>query len=132
MPGETDLTKLLGHMNPELNPGEYFFCVCESMAAAIKREPVGMFQEREGVSAILPKDQVNEAGLRHSNGMAWITLNVHSSLEAVGLTAAISAALTGANISCNVVAGYYHDHLFVPVNEASRAMRVLEILAGSE
>jgi hypothetical protein len=55
-------------------------------------------------------------------------LTVHSSLEAVGLTAAVSKALTEANISCNVVAAYYHDHIFVPVKDAKQAMRVLEKL----
>ena len=62
--------------------------------------------------------------------MTWITLDVHSSLEAVGLTAAVSAALAEENISCNVVAAYYHDHLFVPVADAERAMETLMRLTG--
>jgi uncharacterized protein len=60
---------------------------------------------------------------------AWITLTVHSALEAVGLTAAFSKALADVNISCNVVAGYYHDHIFVPQQDAEKAMAVLESLA---
>ena len=62
---------------------------------------------------------------------AWITLNVHSALEAVGLTAAVSRALTEAGISCNVVAAYYHDHLFVPAEQGERALKILQDLARS-
>jgi hypothetical protein len=62
---------------------------------------------------------------------AWITLNVHSALEAVGLTAAFATALGQAGISCNVIAGYYHDHLFVGQADAERAMHVLRDLAAN-
>ncbi|WP_175108399.1 ACT domain-containing protein [Pararobbsia alpina] len=43
---------------------------------------------------------------------AWITLTVNSALEAVGLTAALATALGNSGISCNVVAGAYHDYIF--------------------
>jgi len=56
---------------------------------------------------------------------------VHSSLEALGLTAAVSAALTEAHISCNVLAGFHHDHLLVPVADADRALEILHELAAS-
>jgi hypothetical protein len=125
MTGGTNLAVLLREMKPDLNVGEYVFCVCESFEAAMKHDPVGMFQEQKGVTVILPKAKADEAGLSYSTVMAWITLNVHSSLEAVGLTAAVSAALTRANISCNVVAANYHDHIFIPAKDASRAMQAL-------
>ncbi len=128
MSGETDLTQLLQNMRPERRPGEYVFCIVNSSAQATALEPVCVFQEQEGVSVILPKEQADARSLSYSLVCAWITLMVHSSLEAVGLTAAVSQALAEENISCNVVAAYYHDHLFVPVKDAERAMVVLAAL----
>lgn len=129
MTGETDLNKLLQGMNPERNEGEYVYCLFNSMDSAMANRPVCLFQEREGITAILPRQIADEANIPYSTVFAWITLTVHSSLEAVGLTAAVSRALTGANISCNVVAAHFHDHLFIPVVDASRAMEVLQALS---
>jgi uncharacterized protein len=67
--------------------------------------------------------------LSYSFVAAWITLTVHSSLEAVGLTATFSKALAENNISCNVVAAYYHDHIFVDAKDAAKAMKILHILS---
>jgi hypothetical protein len=53
---------------------------------------------------------------------------VHSSLEAVGLTAAVAGALTAAGISANVVAAFHHDHVFVPADRAEAAMAQLDLL----
>jgi uncharacterized protein len=131
MSGETDLAKLLQGMNPKLNVGEYVFCVVNSLSHAVELKPLSLFQEKEGVTVILPKKQADENTLVYSVVCAWITLNVHSALEAVGLTAAVSKSLTEANISCNVVAAYYHDHIFVPVKDAERAMDVLLALTKS-
>jgi hypothetical protein len=125
MPGETDLEKLLQGMKPELNTGKYVFCIVDSFQRAAALNPVCVFQEKEAVTVILPKQQADNAAIPYSVICAWITLTVHSSLEAVGLTAAVSKALTDANISCNVVAAYFHDHIFVPVKDATRAMAVL-------
>jgi uncharacterized protein len=129
MNGETDLGKLLRTMQPELNPGEYVFCTLNSREQAAALDPLCLFQEREGMTVILRKEQADALGLSYAMTFAWITLTVHSSLEAVGLTAAISRALTGANISCNVVAAFYHDHIFVPARDAKRGMEVLEKLS---
>jgi hypothetical protein len=125
MSGETDLAKLLQNMRPERNPGDYVFCVLNSFEQAAALQPVGMFQEKEGLTVILQREQADAMSLAYSLVCAWITLTVHSSLEAVGLTAAVSQALAEENISCNVVAAYYHDHLFVPVEDGERAMEVL-------
>jgi len=125
MTGETDLAKLLQNMRPEQNPGQYVFCIVNTLKHAVELDPLFIFQEKEGVTVILPKTQADENTLFYSTVCAWITLTVHSSLEAVGLTAAVSKALTEANISCNVVAAYHHDHIFVPVKDAERAMEVL-------
>ncbi len=128
MPGETDLTKLLQNMKPELHAGEYVFCLVDSMPRAAALAPLCMFQEKEGITVILPREQADRELLPYSMVCAWITLTVHSSLEAVGLTAAVSKALTESNISCNVVAAYYHDHLFVPIGDGQRAMEVFSSL----
>jgi uncharacterized protein len=112
-------------MRPERNPVEYVFCIVESYEQAMALHPVGMFQEEEGITVILPREQADANSLLYSLVCAWITLTVHSSLEAVGLTAAVSQALTEENISCNVVAAYYHDQLFVPLADVERAMEAL-------
>ena len=126
---ESDLRKLLQGMKPRLNEGEFVFCTIQSLEQAKRLDPLCIFQEEEAVTIILPKEQADEVKLPYSNTFAWITLTVHSSLEAVGLTAAVSKALTEANISCNLVAAYYHDHIFVPVKDAKRAVELLENLS---
>lgn len=125
MTGETDVRTLLNELNPELNPGEYVFCTVNTLNDAAGLKPLLVFQEREGVTVVLSKTQADENILFYSMTFAWITLNVYSSLEAVGLTAAVANALTKAGISCNVVAAYHHDHLFVPFKDSERAMEVL-------
>ena len=129
MAGETDLAKLIRDMNPELNPGEYVFCTLEPEAGPVNLEPMGWFREREGITVILPKNQADELALPYSFVSRWITLTVHSALESVGLTAAVSQALAQAGISCNIVAAYYHDHLFVPARDAGQALEILQSLA---
>jgi len=129
MSGETDLDRLIRSMKPMLNAGGYVFCTVDTLEQAAGLNPLGMFQEEEAVTVILLKTQADEASLPCSAPLAWITLTVHSSLEAVGLTAAVSKALTEADISCNVVAANYHDHIFVPLDDAGRAMEALERLS---
>ncbi len=130
MTGEMNLRKLLMGLQPRLNPGEYVFFTVDSKTRAIELDPVGLFAEDESVTVILPKSKADSLGLPYPTTFAWITLTIHSSLEAVGLTAAVANALTQANISCNVVAAYYHDHIFVPAKDAGQAMQVLQALAG--
>jgi uncharacterized protein len=128
MSGETDLAKLLQDMKPERNPGEYVFCLVKSYEQAVAFQPVCIFREKEGITVVLPRGQADAMSLRYPVVCAWITLTVHSSLEAVGLTAAVSRALAGEGLSCNVVAAYCHDHIFVPAPDAERAMKVLVAL----
>lgn len=131
MAGETSLATLLRSMSPQLNAGEYVFCaLCDGQLPA-GLEIVGSFREQEGLTVILEKSHAERAGFSFDYVAAWITLNVHSALEAVGLTAAFATALGKAGISCNVIAGYYHDHLFVGQADAERAMGVLRDLAAN-
>jgi hypothetical protein len=91
--------------------------------------PVATVLEAEGTTLVLPAEQARGAGLAESSGYRWITLMVPSALDAVGLTAAVATALTAEGVSCNVIAGFHHDHLFVPVDAATRAMAALDKLA---
>ena len=131
MTGEVDLQKLIKGMKPELNKGEYVYCLADSKEYAAALDPLCYFLENEGVTLILPREKADVMNIPYAMTFAWITLTVHSSLEAVGLTAAVSKALTEANVSCNVVAAFYHDHIFVPMKDAERAMDVLQKLTGT-
>ncbi|GAB3539515.1 ACT domain-containing protein [Pontibacter brevis] len=123
--GEKNLAVLLLQMEPELNDGEFVFCTLQEESSTGMNNALFSFKEREGLTVVLPKEAAEGAGISYSVVFSWITLKVHSSLEAVGLTAAFSKALADAGISCNVVAAYYHDHIFVPAKDASNAMQVL-------
>ena len=94
-------------------------------------DPVALVRETEGVTLVLEQEQADGFGLPYEYVAAMITLRVHSSLGAVGLTAAVSQRLAAAGISCNVVAGYFHDHLFVPVDLGTRAVNMLRELGES-
>ncbi|OPK11326.1 MULTISPECIES: ACT domain-containing protein [unclassified Pseudomonas] len=131
MAGETSLATLLRSMSPQLNVGEYVFCTLRDGNLPAGLEIVGSFREQEGLTVILERAHAEKAGFSFDYLAAWITLNVHSALAAVGLTAAFASALGQAGISCNVVAGYYHDHLFVGLADAERAMQVLQDLAAN-
>lgn len=126
MPGETNLAILLKSMHPILNAGEYVFCTTYTIDQINPSAIVSFFKEKEGITLILERKTADELGLDYSFIAAWITLTVHSSLDAVGLTAAFSNALARENISCNVVAGYYHDHIFVSQDDAEKAMETLK------
>ena len=128
MSGEKDLTALLAGLNPKLNPGKFVFASVENTLGISREKTVFEFKEQEGVTVVLSQEQADNYGLRYEFIASWITLEVHSSLEAIGLTASFAGALTEAGISCNVVAGFYHDHIFVPGKDATRAMEVLHAL----
>ncbi|WP_425916643.1 ACT domain-containing protein [Pseudomonas sp. GWSMS-1] len=133
MAGETSLTTLLRSMTPVLNEGAYVFCSLTDATQLQGVQPLGSFQEREGLTVIVQRQQAEQLHLEIDYVAAWLTLEVHSALAAVGLTAAVAGALAGAGISCNVIAGYYHDHLFVAHADGPRALGVLQQLAdGTE
>lgn len=129
--GEQNLALLLKGMAPILNEGDYVFCAIDDLQSVNADELLLTFREKEAITIITRKEVADNNNLTYFSVMAWITLSVHSSLEAVGLTAAFSAALANEGISCNVVAGFYHDHIFVSKKDAERAVAVLAQLAGS-
>lgn len=131
MTGETDLATLLRALDPVLDPVEYGFGML-APGAALRGpvEPLGLFREDEGMTVIASADTLAAAGIEQSRGWARITLRVHSSLEAVGLTASVSRALAERGIGANMVAAYRHDHVFVPWERRHDAMAALQSCAG--
>ncbi len=125
MTGEKNLAILLKTMKPILQAGEYVFCVVNQINNINATNIVMSFKEKEGLTVIIKKELADELLLPYSYVASWITVSVHSSLEAVGLTAAISTALAKENISCNIVAAFYHDHIFVDKNVTEKAMEIL-------
>lgn len=110
---------------PRLNPGVFVFATVDRLADALKLDAVAVFRESEGVTVVVPEAEALRAGLAVRFRAAWITLEVHSELHAVGLTAAFSRALADAGISCNVMAAVHHDHLFVPADRGEDALACL-------
>ena len=129
MPGETDLSILLKNIKPELHQGDYVFCSVGDINMIDINQVIGTFAEKEGTTVVLSRENADKLHLTYSFVCSWITLTVNSSLEAIGLTAAFSTALSKEGISCNVIAGYYHDHIFVNSRDAASAMKVLSSLA---
>jgi hypothetical protein len=130
MSGESDLRKLLVGMRPFLCDKQFAFATARSLQdvpAAVSI--VGSFTEEEGVTIIASFGEVVGTALKHSGPWAKISLEIHSSLTAVGLTATIATALAGAGISANLVAGYFHDHVFVPWQQREAALAILNHLA---
>jgi hypothetical protein len=131
MPGESDLNVILKTLKPFLHEGEYVFCQVPDQYPVDLNDIISYFKEGEGVTIILSKTTADQFKLPYSFVSAWITLRVHSSLESVGLTAAFSNALAAAGISCNVVAAYFHDHIFVDLKDAQKSIEVLEAFSKS-
>jgi len=129
--GLTDLTELLLGLDPELDPVEYVFATVApgspTPAGAVVR-----VEESEGVTVVVPTTtlRLDATARATSSVLRRITLRVHSSLDAVGLTATVAAALAAAGISCNVVAGFHHDHLFVPADRVAESLAILRALTG--
>ncbi|REG85141.1 ACT domain-containing protein [Marinomonas pollencensis] len=127
MSGVVELEKLLASMNPSLQDSQYVFCtVSGKLVEFIELEPLATFMEAEGLTLVLEKSIAERAGLVFDGVFSQITLTVHSSLEAVGLTAAVSDKLTEKSISANVIAAYYHDHVFVPWDKRQEALSALQ------
>ncbi|MDD2304392.1 MAG: ACT domain-containing protein [Prolixibacteraceae bacterium] len=126
---EPNLQTILKSMNPIFHEGEYVFCTVENTEAIDPNDLVMTFRETEGTTLIIRKETADKLNLKYDFIAAWISLMVHSSLEAVGLTASFSTALADEGISCNVVAGYYHDHLFIKHSDSQKAIAVLEKLS---
>ena len=129
MKGESDLAQLIKGMSPSLNPGEYVFVTIEDIDKIERIHTICEFKEKEGTTIVLEKSKADELELTYDFIASWITLLIHSSLEAVGLTALFATELAKYNISCNVISAYYHDHIFVDKKDSTRAVEVLRDLS---
>lgn len=127
MAGIKDLDILLSNIEPILNERDFVFCSFPSFdwAQICELAPIGIFHEKEGITLIIDREDAVNRNIDYQSVYKLITLNVHSSLDAVGLTAAFSTKLAEKNISANVVAAYYHDHIFVPREKAGQALSAI-------
>jgi hypothetical protein len=128
MAGIDDLDVLLATMDPVLHPERYAFAATTGPSDGV--EAFARIVEDEGTTLVLLHDEAVRHGLDVGFVAARITLTVHSALDAVGLTAAVATALANDGISCNVIAGYFHDHLFVADADAERALAALRSLSA--
>ena len=122
------LDLLLRTMQPKLEPEVYVYCIWPLDKSWHGPLPLATFKEKEGLTLVLTEQQAADYQLDIVFRARWISLTVHSDLEAVGLTAAFATALADAGLSCNVFAGAYHDHILVPVHQADTAMQALQQL----
>ena len=132
-PGDRSLPRLLAHLAPRLSPTPFVFLHFPGTARPPPYLPVQLqVQEAEGVTLVTPRSDADAnalPGVEHAYPCRLITLEVASSLEAIGLLAAVTESLARAGLSVNAASGFVHDHLFAKEGEASRAMEVLEGLA---
>jgi uncharacterized protein len=122
-----DLDRLLAGLRPELAAEPYVYALGPAPAGTAVFASV---DEDEGLTLVLTRDEAEAAGLRPEWAAARITLRVDSTLTDVGLTAAVSSRLAARGISCNIIAGLAHDHLFVPEDRAREAIEALQQMSG--
>jgi hypothetical protein len=127
MSGIIELEQLLSSMSPKLMDEEFVFCtVPGDISDYLELNPLAVFRENEGLTLVLTKEAASNAGFSYESTFKQITLTVHSSLDAVGLTAAVTSKLASKGISANIIAAYYHDHIFVPTEKAAHALSALK------
>lgn len=128
----SNLKAMLASMSPKLNDVRVAYLSSKDVQAVLAKLPpesiIGTFREEEATTFIVELTAAENSGFEILFRGAWITLTVHSALSGVGLTAAFATALGKEGLSANVVAAYYHDHIFVAVEDAERAMAALQKL----
>ena len=127
MSGETNIEIILKNLSPIISKELFVFISISNDAIVdwISLHPLGSFREKEGLTIILEQGVADEYAFPYTEVFHCITLQIHSSLEAVGLTDFVSNTLAKNNIPANVIAAYHHDHIFVPASKAHRALDVL-------
>ncbi|MEO0973456.1 MAG: ACT domain-containing protein [Pseudomonadota bacterium] len=132
--GEHSLKVILQSLDPALRHGEYVFCTFPGADYGdhADMEPIASCWEREGMTLVVPRAAADAKGFRYGTTYRAVSFGVHSSLDSVGLTAVVTQRLATHGISVNVIAGYYHDHLFVPTQSADDTLRALQELRDSQ
>ncbi len=128
---QTDLARMLATLEVDAREGDYVFVPLDGASAALRARAQATVSEAEGLSGVLRREDADAHGLAYDFVAAWLSLRVHSALHAVGLTAAVSQALAARGIACNVLAGYYHDHLLVPAAQREAAIAALRDVRGA-
>ena len=130
----TDLDEILASLEPRLDPAEYVYCTVSNRQEIPWAEEgvIAVIREDEGSTLVIDRGAAGRLGLDGIGGFRRISLGVHSSLHAVGLTALVARALSERGISANVIAGYYHDHFLVPAASVQEAMKALQSLAAED
>lgn len=128
MTGKSDLVQLLSDLNPKLTSREFVFVTMPdgSYGDYSVLGPIASFNEHEGLTLVVPRKTAELHSLAFYGTFRLITLQVHSSLDAVGLTATVATRLAEEDISANVIAAFFHDHIFVPATRADDALRILK------
>lgn len=127
-PPETDLARMLATLEVEARAGEYVFVTAVQPERLPRTLALATIEEAEGLTCVLRREDADAHGLSYDFVAAWLSLSVHSALQAVGLTAAVSQALAERGIACNVLAGFHHDHLLVPSERREEALAALHAL----
>ncbi len=128
MSGERDLGRILSSLEVRQREGVYVFVNVPPGDPLPELPIAAMVSEVEGTSIIVNRVAADAAGLASEFEAAWLTLDVHTSLDAVGVTASMSTALAVQGIPCNVVAGFHHDHILVPLDRVEDAIQALSVI----
>jgi hypothetical protein len=132
VPGELNLAVLLRDIKPEMHEGVFVFCtIADGADISPALRPLLAFREREGMTLVLRREDAESADLSYQFASRQITLAVHSSLDAVGFLAAVTARLAEAGIAVNAVSAFHHDHLFVPEHRADEAIAILKNMSAA-
>lgn len=131
MSGETDLAAILASLDVDVRDGTYVYAFRGTRDAALDALAAARIDEAKGVTYVIALAHANAHGIASQFPAAWLTLTTHTALHGVGLTAAVAHALAGHGIACNVLAGFHHDHLLVPVDRVDDALAALRALRAA-
>ncbi|MEX2475981.1 ACT domain-containing protein [Marinobacter sp.] len=126
------LQDLIKQLSPKLDPTSYVYCTVPNAkyGELEKLKPIVSIAELEGLTLVISLEEAKAEGLDYYRVFRRITLKGHSSLEALGLTSVVTSLLAERGITTNVIAGFYHDHMFVPSDRSDEAMEALKELAS--